>query len=331
MGGVDVGTVASVGYADDSKDSRLHITLSIVKSEARRIRQDSVATIGNKGLLGDKMIVIKVGSPTSPELPAGSTVKSEAPADLSQVADRLGAISEKAEAVMNNLKTTTDTFAEPGMQEDLRSSAHSLAGILEKVDRGDGYIGKLLRDPAEAERISRSLANLERASAQLDGTLAGVNSAVARVNQGPGFAHDVIYGEGPTDAIAQFGRASGELATTLEGIRKGNGLAHSVLYGDDATQQLIGDLNAITKDVKEIVEGVKAGKGTVGALMVDPSVYEDIKMLLGNVERNKTLRALVRYSIEKDEKPAPVEIKDPRPREGSPAAASGKLGIGSEQ
>jgi phospholipid/cholesterol/gamma-HCH transport system substrate-binding protein len=333
MGGVDVGSVASVAYADDPKDSRLHIALDIVKVEARRIRQDSVATIGNKGLLGDKMIVVKVGSATSPMLPPGSTIKSEAPADLSQVADRLGAISEKAEAVMNNLKTTTDTLAEPGMQQDLRSSAHSLSGILEKIDRGDGYVARLLRDPAEADKMSRAVANLERASAELDGTLAGLNTAVARVNQGPGFAHDVIYGEGPTEAIAQIGRASGELATTLEGIRKGNGLAHSVLYGDDATQQLIGDLNAITHDVREIVEGVKKGKGTVGALMVDPSVYEDIKMLLGNVQRNKTLRALVRYSIERDEKPAPVEVKDPRPREGSSGGsqASGKLGIGSEQ
>jgi phospholipid/cholesterol/gamma-HCH transport system substrate-binding protein len=182
--------------------------------------------------------------------------------------------------------------------------------------------------------MSRSLANLERASAQLDGTLAGINTALNRVNQGPGFAHDVIYGEGPTDAIAQFGRASGELATTLEGIRKGNGLAHSVLYGDDSTQQLIGDLNAITRDVKEIVAGVRAGKGTVGALMVDPSVYEDIKLLLGNVERNKTLRALVRYSIERDHKPATVQVRDPHQSEGAAEAttgASGKIGRGAEE
>jgi phospholipid/cholesterol/gamma-HCH transport system substrate-binding protein len=46
---------------------------------------------------------------------------------------------------------------------------------------------------------------------------------------------------------------------------------------------------------------VRAGKGTVGALLVDPSVYEDLKMVLGNVERNRALRALVRYSIKKDE------------------------------
>jgi phospholipid/cholesterol/gamma-HCH transport system substrate-binding protein len=38
---------------------------------------------------------------------------------------------------------------------------------------------------------------------------------------------------------------------------------------------------------------------------VDPSIYEDIKSLVGNVERNQVLRALVRYSIKQDELKAP--------------------------
>ena len=42
------------------------------------------------------------------------------------------------------------------------------------------------------------------------------------------------------------------------------------------------------------------GRGTVGALLKDPSVYEDLKLILGNVKRNKALRWLVRYTIEKD-------------------------------
>ena len=118
-------------------------------------------------------------------------------------------------------------------------------------------------------------------------------------------------GRARTEAVAQVGRAAGELATTLAQVRSGNGIAHSVLFGDDATQQLVGDLNTITRDVRDLVDGLRAGKGTLGALMVDPSVYEDVKMLLGNVERNKALRALVRYSIQKDEKVGPVKVVDP--------------------
>jgi len=332
MGGLDVGQVSSVGYGEDMKDSRLHVMISVVASESRRIRADSVATIGNKGLLGDKMIVIEVGSPNQRQVPEGSVLKSEPPQDFGAIADRLTTISEKAEAVLVNLEKTSATFADPAMQEDMRTAVHSLSGILKSVDTGEGYVSRLLHDSKEADRLSKALANLERATGQLDPAIAGLNTAIARVNQGPGLAHDLIYGEGPTQAIAQFGRAAEELATTLEGVRKGNGLAHSVLYGDDQTQQLIGDLNAITKDVRQIVEGVRQGRGTLGALMVDPSVYEDLKMLLGNVERNKALRALVRYSIQRDEKTghAGAGVEDrtppPSPEMGPPAAGKGEIG-----
>src|SRR5687768_4203155 len=45
MGGIDVGAVSKVGYAQDVKDKNIHVTLSLVKAEARRIRQDSLVTI----------------------------------------------------------------------------------------------------------------------------------------------------------------------------------------------------------------------------------------------------------------------------------------------
>jgi hypothetical protein len=58
----------------------------------------------------------------------------------------------------------------------------------------------------------------------------------------------------------------------------------------------------------------------VGALLVDPSVYEDLKAVLGNVERNDVLRALVRYSIKQDEKKPPVEVS--APSAGAPAVGT---------
>ena len=94
-------------------------------------------------------------------------------------------------------------------------------------------------------------------------------------------------------------------------MRTQNGIAHAVVYGDPDMQQIMGNLNAMSGDLRKIVADIKAGKGTIGGLLVDPSVYEDLKALVGNVERNQVLRALVRYSIKQDEKaggPA-VEVK----------------------
>ena len=70
----------------------------------------------------------------------------------------------------------------------------------------------------------------------------------------------------------------------------------------------MGNVNGMSDDLRQIVANMKAGKGTIGALLVDPSIYEDIKSVVGNVERNQVLRALVRYSIKADESP-PTTVK----------------------
>jgi phospholipid/cholesterol/gamma-HCH transport system substrate-binding protein len=75
-------------------------------------------------------------------------------------------------------------------------------------------------------------------------------------------------------------------------------------------------------DLRQVVTDMRSGKGTLGALLVDPSVYEDLKLMLGNVDRNRTLRALVRYSIKADEKSPSVEVRDPGPTK-PPAEAVG--------
>jgi phospholipid/cholesterol/gamma-HCH transport system substrate-binding protein len=105
-----------------------------------------------------------------------------------------------------------------------------------------------------------------------------------------------------------------ELNRSLEAVRTGNGLAHAIVYGDDQTQRLMGNVNAVSDDLREIVANLKAGRGTVGALLVDPTVYEDIKSLVGNVERNQVLRALVRYSIKQNEEKPHVEVKGDVPQ-----------------
>jgi phospholipid/cholesterol/gamma-HCH transport system substrate-binding protein len=310
MGGVDVGTVNSVDYSEDPKDPKLYVQFSVVEDEARRIRRDSSAIIDSKGLLGDKMIVITIGSPSAPPIPPGGTIKTEETKDISEMMTRIATLSDKAEKVMVNLERSTAGLADEEFQRDLRSSMKSLAGILKSIDEGDGYAARVIRDPAEADRLSRLMGNLERTTGELNRTAREVNQILGRVNHGPGFAHDVVYGEGPGKALAQFGSAADEFGHTLRGIREGNGIAKSFIYGDDQSQEVMSNLNVMSRDVRQIIADMRAGRGTLGALLVDPSVYEDLKMLLGNVDRNKTLRALVRYSIKRDEKAPSVEDRD---------------------
>ncbi len=314
MGGVDIGSVTEVAYGDKADDKRIHVKMDIVRDESRRIRQDSVATIEGKGLLGDKMVVITVGNQKLPQIPVGGEVPSKEGDDVSQLMSKLGTITGQVEKVVNNLERTTDSLADAKLHGDLKKSVESVSGILQSVDSADGYVGKLIKSPEESQRLSQVMQNLERATAQLNQTTASINAILARVEHGPGLAHEVLYGEESSKAVTQFGGAADELRLALKGVREGNGLARSVLYGgDDASQQMIANLNQMSGDLKQIVANVKSGKGTLGALLVDPSVYEDLKVVLGNVERNKALRALVRYSIRRDGAAPGVEVRDPQP------------------
>jgi phospholipid/cholesterol/gamma-HCH transport system substrate-binding protein len=135
--------------------------------------------------------------------------------------------------------------------------------------------------------------------------MADVHEVTTQIRSGPGLAHAVIYdGEVSKSAAG----ALDELHKDLLAVRQGNGLARALLYGDGEggaeQQRMMKNLGAATDDVRAIVASVRAGKGTLGALLVDPSLYEDLRSTISNVQRSDVLRALVRYTIKKDEEQA---------------------------
>jgi len=322
MSGIDVGTVSTVAHADDIDDPRIHVVLSVVRSEALRLREDACAKVVNKGLLGDKMLELDPGKGAErPDL--GGELVGEDPTDYSNLVGQVGTIAERTNSVLGNLDKVSASMADDKVQEDLRGSIRSVHIILKNVAEGDGYMSRLLNDPQEAERLSRTVASLDKTSAELALAATEVRQLMARVNRGPGFVHSVVYDNDGTNTVNRFGDAANEVALTLRGVREGNGMARAMLYGGQGNEaEMLANLNAASADLRDILSGLKRGRGTLGALLVDPSVYEDMKVLLGNVQRNDVLRALVRYSIKQDETRPTVDVKDPAPAQPDSAQPS---------
>jgi phospholipid/cholesterol/gamma-HCH transport system substrate-binding protein len=311
MGGIDIGHVSSVGYGSNPTDTTVYVTLSIVKAEAGRVKTDCVAQITTKGLLGDKMIEVSKGKAAESVPPNGEV----AGAEPDDVMAKVGSIAEKAEGAIEKIKDAAQGLADEGLNRDLRGSMASLHVVLDQVANGPGYPHRFLTDHAEADHISDTMQHIDRAMVELTSTVEDARGIVDRVKQGPGFAHDILYGDGPSKQISQFGDAAGEVATMLKGVRESDSFAHDALYGGKGGNgEALANVNAITGDLRVIVSNMRQGKGTLGALLVDPSIYEDMKSVLGNVQRNDVLRALVRYSIKQDEKKPTVEVS------GTPAA-----------
>jgi len=319
MGGVDIGRVVGVAYGTNPEDHTIFVELLVVAEEAKRIRHDSVATVEGKGLLGDKMVVITPGSMTSAPMLEGEVVQSEESQDMEAIIGKLKDTAADAGKVMANLERTTSALSEETFTNDVKATVHHLTEVLASIDDGKGYVGRLIHSPEEADNLSSTIASFRKSAQELELLLTSTRAVVDRVKTGPGFVHEVVYGQSGSQALAQVGGAAEELAMALRGIRQGDSLAHNLLYEEESAK-MVENLNRASADLSAITADLREGKGTLGAFLTDPSVYEDIKVLLGNVGRNRSLRALVRYSVRQDEQAGRVADPTPNAAGGTPAS-----------
>jgi phospholipid/cholesterol/gamma-HCH transport system substrate-binding protein len=332
VAGVNVGSINSVEFTDDG---RIEVRFSVVDDAAALIRGratgsdgeveagSSVVSIGSKGMLGDKLMLITVGRrdlPTwDPEvpLPASST------GDLMALA---GSAMTEVQGTAENLRLATDPFRDQAFSRDVTRVAANLARITDMVANGNGAVQHLMTDEGTAAEVDATLGNLRATSDEFARTARSIRRVSEEIERGDGSAHALIYGDEGREAMVNIGRATDEVATLLEDVRTNDGTVHEFLYGD-AGQEMLANLTRASDDVASITADVRAGRGTIGGLLQDPSIYEDIKRLVGDLERNEILRALVRYSVRRDEARRPARVSELEPSaegaaEPTPAATT---------
>jgi phospholipid/cholesterol/gamma-HCH transport system substrate-binding protein len=84
---------------------------------------------------------------------------------------------------------------------------------------------------------------------------------------------------------------------TSEMQKSKSSLYHEAFYGSSGDK-----LNKSMAHVESILGKINKGEGTLGALINDPTVYEDIKNLLGGAKRSSVLKYFMRSFIEDGEK-----------------------------
>ena len=307
LAGLDVGTVSAVSFPDALERKQATIELRIEERYLERIRHDSRAFIDSKGLLGDKIINITLGSMDAEAHRDGDTLQTRASPSVEAIATSL----EDAFAAVTRVSGSADKaireIASDDVRQDIARIARSTANLLEAIESEDGTLHRLIYDGAYADEALAALRHTGSAAQRLE-------RVVAQVQQGPGSLHELIYGDTGTQTLAQLRDASGNLAEAMAQMRDGQGLLHALLYDPEQARGLE-ELNELLARLNYITSEVQKGRGTVGGLLVDPSVYEDMKQILGNVERNVVLKALMRFAIKEGdiERPATMPKVSPAP------------------
>ncbi len=318
IAGVTVGSVQSVEFEDVGT---VRVRFSVLDSATDLIRgnpsvspdsltgdapRPSVVIVGSKGMLGDRLLDISVGARELPEWPAETPLFVNADSDLMA---RAGEIAGEVEGLTSNLRRMTEPFANQELANDLNEVVHNLAQVTGMLASGDGAVQRLMTDPQTGDELVATLQNLRSTSAEFSRTARSFRQIADEVRSGDGSAHALIYGNEAEAALDNIGEATGELAQILSDVREGDGTVHDLIY-EDTADELLANLTQVSEDAAAISADVRAGRGTIGGFLVDPSIYEDVKRLVGDLERNDILRALVRYSIRRDEAAEAPEVEE---------------------
>ncbi len=230
---------------------------------------------------------------------------------------KAGGLASVGETAMNQLESLSQK--NPGFlgkalgietTGDLMRKVDSLVGrldaIVADVEKGQGTAGLLLRDTEARGRVDRIIANLESVTQEAksgEGTFglllrdkATADKVRNVVETLDAIAKDVKEGKGSlakflkNDTIYDDVKLTAEnLKKFTDGLQSKEGLL-SRLVNDkklgDEFEGLVSDARLSIKDLNVIIADIRAGKGTVGRLLTDEALYNDIKDTVRSVQRS---------------------------------------------
>jgi phospholipid/cholesterol/gamma-HCH transport system substrate-binding protein len=291
LAGVNVGIVSSIAFDRTTPRPRIRVDLEIARASLDLIHRDSIARIGAQGLLGDKLVDVSAGTRTEPPIEEGGEVAAAPSSDLQRLIAETTEVMDRVKRVAENLAKLTAGIAEPKTVEHLRGSIASLHQLMEQTVKGPGLMHALFYDPRTAEQLDALLVEARRLVAHVD-------QGVVRLDQVLGATN--AEGRQILNYAARAARAVGDTAEAL------------------GRTQTIANVERASADLADVARTVRSGQGTLGALVQDPTVYEQLVTILGGIARSRILRALVRYAIVKDDAKTAQRIVDEPPGHSTP-------------
>ncbi len=271
LAGVEVGTISKISVLDDK------VQVDFEVNPGTRIKQDTLAGIRMSNMLGGQFLGLSFGTPGSPDLPPGSTLKSSDSASVDMLLDNVGGLTRDAKQLIIDLNRNQNEVMSKisAMLDENRAAVHNsltgLSSITAKLDRGDGSLALLLNDKALYNNVTELTGNLKTVSARLErgeGTIGKLLTEEELYNN----AFAAI--KGMDDSMKNFTQIA-------QRINSGEGTAGK-LVNDPA---LYNELRETVVNLKEITRKINSGEGTVGKLVNDDKLYRDAISTLKKTEK----------------------------------------------
>lgn len=283
IAGVKVGKIEDIRFQtgnDESTGRRLPLVRMTVKLEKRyqeSIRENALFYVTTQGVLGEQFLAIEPGSSDAPVLDeASKPVRGLDPPRLDMLlAESYELLHSTVLAVRENREELGETFA--ALRTTLKATSTLLNG--------------------NQERFDRILANVETATVEGNTLIKEGSTLVKNVNE--------KYVDSPrterildnVDAVAANvaretpplladARVTAENARRFSDSVANEEQAAKIKKVVDDTSTLLTKANATASDAQFMVAQMRKGRGSVGALLMDEQLFDDLQEMVRDLKHN---------------------------------------------
>jgi phospholipid/cholesterol/gamma-HCH transport system substrate-binding protein len=131
-------------------------------------------------------------------------------------------------------------------------------------------------------------------------SIGAVGDIVSQVQDGDGLLHSLIYDEYEGSGVQSIEHSLVTMEGILDEIAHGDGVLHSLIYDELQEQDLVLEALAAGAKLNSILAKVDRGEGSLGLMVNDPTLYEDLKLLVGGANRSAVVRTMIDLSTSSD-------------------------------
>lgn len=280
LSGVEIGYVKGVELKDN------YARVVAVLTHPAQIRTNALGTIRTEGLLGEKYIEIVQGTQDAPLLGNGDVLeRTQEPADISDMLNKLGIALDDVSSVTGSFKNVFGSM----------EGQKALKRILSNIDSATGKLDAIVKENRAAlkttignfSKISTSFAkNAPRLSDNLDKVASGLRE---------------IIEANKTNMTASIGNIR-ELTENFNLILKENreNLKTTMTNIAEASSKIDGVMRSVksmTGSFEKVATKIESGEGTVGRLISDDEVYNNLNSTLKGAKTFLNKAEDVRLSV----------------------------------
>ena len=155
LAGVDVGLVTEIGFENPRANNQVEVVLQISTSALKKIGGDSRITIKTRGLMGEKYVDITPSQSYSDQPP--TRLYGENVPRLDDVMQKAGTTFTKLNSIIEKVEKGEGTLGklttDKKLYDNLATLSLELKVLADAVNSGEGTLGRLVRDRELYEKM----------------------------------------------------------------------------------------------------------------------------------------------------------------------------------